>query len=164
MNCDINTTDCSPVEVYHHNANRPCYKPKMIDECITVHFLVGIKEIEHLYDVRIFISKDANINKLIQKAIVKFNEEKYTLNDPKSNSPLYLIQLKEDNISYYELKPCKKTGYPKYDYPPFNHRMRISDAQTTDFAILFDKTLLVLLPCNKSVKMQKCKDMPCLII
>lgn len=161
---DTNADECSPIELFRFKTIQSLYEFKMKDECITVYFLVTIKEMEHQYNIKLFTSGDTNISKVIQKAIRKFNEEEFTFNDPKFNSSLYTIGLREDNISEYELKPCKKTGYPKYDYPSFNHRMQVSNAQTTNFAILFSKTLLVLLPWNKSNKDQMCKDIKCLII
>lgn len=88
---------------------------------------------------------------LISKAIAAFNENSFIFVDNK-DSPLFKLSLKEIPSEYY-IKPSKKNGKPKDDYPPYCNDSILSNTKRNNFSMIFKDDNLIL--SNTHQKMMK---------
>lgn len=84
---------------------------------------------------------------LIKMTIRKFNDDKHC------NDGIY-VQLRERWINY-EIKPSKKNGYPKIDYPSFCKSISIKDTSTYSFSLIVKPEDMILV--NKVSKPTRCE-------
>lgn len=136
--------------------------PKIKQSFITINFMIQVEEEEKIFSVRFLTSSLSLIDEIIDAALEKFNDENFILYN-KKEKPLFKLQYKRDSKEY-ELKPSKKNGKPKEDYPPFNHRTVLCDTQQNSFSLLFNPNNLLLKNISpKDRPTTLCKDIKCLI-
>lgn len=127
---------------------------------VTVNFLIIINNIERLFQVNILLSETSLMIELISKAISAFNENSFIFVDNK-DTPLFKLSLKEIP-SEYSLKPSKKNGKPKDDYPPYCNDSILSNAKRNTFSILFKDDNLILSTTHQR-KVNMCPEIGCVI-
>lgn len=127
---------------------------------VTVNFLIIINKIERLFQVNILLSERAMMIELISKAIAAFNENSFIFVDNK-DSPLFKLSLKEIP-SEYSIKPSKKNGKPKDDYPPYCNDSILSNTKRNNFSMIFKDDNLILSNTHQKI-MKMCPDFRCVI-
>ena len=136
--------------------------PKLKETFVTINILITIGNNEQLFQVHFLTSSISLIIELIGKALDLFNEQKFIFNDEKSK-PMFILKF-ITQPDEYELKPSKKNGKPKLDYPPFHHNSILCETQTQSFSLLFNENNLKLIKPGKKVdKAQLCRGISCLI-
>ena len=100
-----------------HNIIEPSY-------LTTIYVSIMIKET--IKQIALNINTNTKILLIIDKAITEFNKE--------FNKEKVKLQLK-DNPELFVLKPAKKNGKPKTDFPYFNEDITLSETHQEKFAL-----------------------------
>ena len=90
----------------------------------TIYVSIMIKET--IKQIALNINTNTKILLIIDKAITEFNKE--------FNKEKVTIQLK-DNPELFVLKPAKKNGKPKTDFPYFNENITLNETHQEKFAL-----------------------------
>lgn len=135
--------------------------PRLKETFITINTLITTDK-EKIYSVSVLVKDITTIAELIYVAIRKFNEEKLKVED-KNGKLIGTLYFKEDEDQYL-IKPCKKTGKPKLDYPPFLATSTVQDTQSTNLALIYPPSSVLIKPINsKDRENMSCRDITCRI-
>ena len=135
--------------------------PKLQESFITINTMIAIDQ-EKVYSVSVLVKDITTMAELIDVAVKKFNEERLKIED-KNGKLIGTLYFKEDEDKY-QIKPSKKNGKPKLDYPPFLPTATVSDTASTNLALIYPQNSVLIKPINnKDRDNMTCKDISCIL-
>ena len=129
---------------------------------VTINTLVSIGEKEQSFPIQFSISTKSTIRELIARSIEYFNKERFEFVD-ENNKPMFILHF-VSSPDDYELKPSKKNGRPKLDYPPFYYQSVLCETQKENFSLLFKAENLQLNPPTSRRRTGACRGIDCIVI
>ena len=127
----------------------------------STHWSQSVKN-EQSFPIQFSISTKSTIRELIARSIEYFNKERFEFVD-ENNKPMFILHF-VSSPDDYELKPSKKNGRPKLDYPPFYYQSVLCETQTENFSLLFKAENLQLNPPTSRRRTGACRGIDCIVI
>lgn len=112
----------SPINSNMYDCNSKCNIQKGFDMCINISVVI----VHNIKQISLNVNTHSKISIIIEKAICEFNKEFHNENAK--------FRIRDDSDCYV-LKPAKKNGKPKSDFPYFNENVLLHETQRENFTL-----------------------------